>query len=97
MIRHTVLLTFVEGTDADVVDGIVASLSQLPERIPSIRSYVVATDLGLADGNATLAVHGEFDDVEGYVVYRDHPEHRAVIDTQIVPVLASRSAAQIEI
>ena len=97
MIRHTVLLTFVEGTDDDTITGIVDSLSRLPDLVPSIRAYIVRRDLSLAGDNADLVVHGDFDDIEGYVAYRDHPEHRAIIEQQILPDLATRAAVQIEL
>lgn len=96
MIRHTVLLTFAEGTDDATITGIVDSLSRLPDLVPTIRDYRIGRDLSLAADNAELVVQGDFDDVEGYVAYRDHPEHRAVIDAQIRPVLVARSAAQHE-
>ncbi len=38
-----------------------------------------------------------FDDVAGWRAYRDHPEHRRVIDEHIQPVLAERAALQFEI
>lgn len=97
MIRHTVLLEFHEGTDDAAVDAIVDALTQLPARISTIRTYRVARDLSLAPDTADLVIQGDFDDLDGYVTYRDHPEHRAIIETQILPVLAGRSAAQIEI
>ena len=92
MFRHVVLLTF-DGP-ADVAEGIAASLTSLPGLIPEIRSYQIGLDAGINPGNASLAVIADFDDQDGYLVYRDHPEHRRVIDEQITPVLTSRSAIQ---
>jgi hypothetical protein len=39
----------------------------------------------------------DFDDVDGYFVYRDHPDHVAVINESIRPILADRAALQHEI
>ena len=36
----------------------------------------------------------DFDDVDGYLVYRDHPDHQAVIRERIRPILADRAAVQ---
>jgi len=93
-LRHIVTLTFHEGTPADQVEAIAGALRELPEQIPELRAYSVGVDAGLAEGNAGLAVVADFDDVEGWQAYRDHPAHQAVITQQIVPVLASRSAVQ---
>ncbi len=96
MVRHVVLLTFVDGTSAEEVESIAAALRELPSQIPELRSYVVGRDLGLAEDNADLVVVADTDDVEGYVAYRDHPEHQRIIAERIRPVLAARTAAQHE-
>lgn len=96
MIRHVVLLDFLPGTPLEHVEGIATALRALPERIPPLRSYEVGIDLGLVAGNAKLAVLAAFDDLDGYQLYRDDPVHRRIIDDQILPHLASRSAAQFD-
>jgi hypothetical protein len=94
VLRHIVLLHL----DADRPDGsaeaIVEALRDLPGRIPELRGYEVFPDAGLDPSNAAVAVVATFDDESGYLAYRDHPDHRAVIDDLIRPVLASRSASQ---
>ncbi len=94
MFRHIVLLTVEPSAGDDAVTAITGSLRGLPALIPEIRSYVVGVDAGLNPGNASIAVVAGFDDEAGYIVYRDHPDHRKVIDEQITPVLASRTAIQ---
>jgi hypothetical protein len=89
-----VLLTVRGGTPAEEVEAIAASLRELPEQIPELRSYVVGVDAELSEGNATLGVVADFDSVEDWETYRDHPAHRAVITQQIVPVLVARTAMQ---
>ena len=93
-LRHIVTLTFRDGTTAREAEAIAAALRELPEQIPELRSYVVGVDAGLSEGNASLAVVADFDSVEDWQVYRDHPAHQAVITQQIVPVLEGRSAVQ---
>lgn len=90
-LRHIVLLTLDDACD---VDGLVAALGALPAAIPEIRSYEVALDAGLADGNAGLSVVATFDDEAGWATYRDHPSHVAVIAERIKPHLVGRSATQ---
>jgi hypothetical protein len=93
-LRHIVLLTVREGTPAEEVEAIAASLRELPEQIPELRSYVVGVDAGLSEGNATVGVVADFDSAADWETYRDHPGHRAVITQQIVPVLVARTAVQ---
>ncbi|HEY1739788.1 MAG TPA: Dabb family protein [Acidimicrobiia bacterium] len=95
--RHIVLLQWKEGTDAAAHDAVVEGLCALPEQIAELRNYVVGSDAGLNAANYDLAVVADFDDEAAYVVYRDHPVHRKVIDERIAPILAGRAAVQHEI
>ena len=38
----------------------------------------------------------DFDDVDGYLAYRDHPEHRAIVTEFIQPIVTERAAVQYE-
>lgn len=96
MFRHVSLLTFTDETTAKDVRAITEALQGLPTRIPALRDYRIGTDAGLADGNAHFAVVADFDDVAGYVAYRDDPEHQRILAELVRPRLASRSAAQYE-
>lgn len=97
MIRHVVLLEFDDSTPDGHLELVVERLRELPALVPTIRAYTVGRDLRLADANAHLAVSGDFDDVQGYIAYRDDPAHRAVIEELILPHLASRAAVQHEL
>ncbi len=81
----------------DAAESIVAGLSTLPGQITEIQRYSIGTDAGVNQGNADVSVVADFDDRDAYLVYRDHPVHRAVIDERITPVLESRSAIQYEL
>lgn len=94
MIHHCVLFTFRRGADPSAVDALVEALRELPSRISAIRSYEVGTDLGLRDGNASLGVVATFDDEEGWQTYVDHPDHLAVIDRHVPPIVEGRQAVQ---
>lgn len=94
MFRHIVLLTLrADTTDAQrqtLLDG----LATLPKAIPEISEYRFGTDLGLAEGNATIGIVADFTDQAAYEVYRDHPVHLSVIAERIKPVLLARTAVQ---
>ena len=97
MFRHVVLLRWVAEATAEQRSAVESGLGALPDRIPEIRSYEIGTDARVNDGNFDLVVVADFDDVDGYLVYRDHPDHVAVIDERIRPILADRAAIQHEI
>ncbi|MCG8588138.1 MAG: Dabb family protein [Proteobacteria bacterium] len=97
MIRHVVLLRFSPEADDQDVARLCRALSSLPASVPEIRRYRFGSDLGLADGNADFAIVADFDDADAWRRYADHPAHKAVITESIAPILADRSAAQIEI
>lgn len=94
-IRHVVTFGFRDGTTVEEIAAVTEGLEALPELIPEIRDYHVGPDLGLNDGNQQYAVVVDFETAEGYLAYRDHPAHLAVIAERIRPILASRAAAQI--
>ena len=94
MFRHVVLLRWMPEATADERFAVQTGLADLPARIPEIRNYEIGTDAGVNDGNFDLVVVADFDDVDGYLVYRDHPLHQAVIRERIQPILGDRAAIQ---
>ena len=92
--RHVVMMRWTpEATEAQK-SAVRAGLEELPSRIPEIRSYSLGTDAQVNEGNFDFVVVADFDDVDGYLVYRDHPDHQAVIQELIRPILAARAAVQ---
>ena len=75
---------------------VAAELSRLPSLLPVLRAYHMGADLGINEGNFEWAAVADFDDLEGYLTYRDHPEHRAIIAGFIRPIMAERAAIQYE-
>lgn len=97
MFRHIVLLTLKDDTTEAQRRQLLDGLATLPASIPTIRRYSYGVDAGINDGNSHIVAVGDFDDVEGYLVYRDHPAHRQVVERHILPVLASRAAVQYDL
>lgn len=97
MIRHVVMFTWADHVDADAIAATSAALDRLPALIPEIRDYRHGSDLGLADGNADYVVVGQFDTVDDYAVYRDHPDHQQMIRDHIAGNVVQRLAIQYEI
>ena len=75
---------------------VTTELARLPALVPSLRAYRFGADLGLNPGNFDFAVVADFDDADGYLAYRDHPEHRAIVAEFIRPIAGERAAVQYE-
>jgi len=95
--RHVVMVRWKPDVTAAQRGAVVDALRALPATVASIRSYVVGEDAAVNAGNHDLVIVADFDDVDGYLTYRDHAEHQRVIAELILPILADRSAVQHEI
>ena len=94
MIRHCVLLKFLPETSDQERERAIEGIRGLPEHIPEIAEYTMGFDADLRDGNFDLAVVGDFNSSEDYLVYASHPKHLEVISNHLAPFLADRSAVQ---
>ena len=94
MFRHVVMMRWTAAATSAERFAVQAALAELPDRIPEISNYVVGTDARVNEGNYDLVVVADFDDVDAYLVYRDHPDHQAVIRERIKPILSERAAVQ---
>ncbi|MBO0803690.1 MAG: Dabb family protein [Nocardiopsaceae bacterium] len=97
MIRHVVMFNWTPEATAEQVEQVVTELGKLPARIGAIKAYAFGPDAGFAQGNFDFAVTADFDDEAGYVSYRDHPDHREIVQRLIAPIMAERSAVQFEV
>jgi hypothetical protein len=95
-IRHAVLFRWKPDVTADHVEAAERALGELPNKVPSIRSYTFGRNLGINPGTFDYAVIAEFDDREGYLDYRDHPDHKAFIAAYTADFVADRAAIQME-
>ena len=95
MIRHVVMFRWKPETDEAVAE-LARALGRLPSIIPEIRAYHFGADAGLNSGNYDFVVSADFDAADGYLAYRDHPEHRNVAESLIVPNMTDRAAVQFE-
>ncbi len=94
MLHHVVTFTLKPDAPADQVERIAEAVNALAATLPEVKSMAVGRDLALREGNASFALAAQFDDVEGFKVYADHPEHIRVITELIGPFIESRSPAQ---
>ena len=94
MFRHVVAFRWKTGTTPEAIAAVTTALAELPALIPQLRGYHLGIDAGVNPGNHDFAVVADFESVDDYLVYRDHPRHRAIFETQIAPNLAERAAVQ---
>lgn len=94
MFRHVVMFRWADDVDTAHVGEIARRLDELPDAIEEISSYRHGADALVNDGNFDYVVVADFDSVDDYMVYRDHPVHLAVIADVIAGRVAERAAVQ---
>jgi hypothetical protein len=92
--RHVVLFQWREDATAEQKKTLEDRLNELPGVIPELRAYAIGGDAGVNAGNFDFAIVADFADRDAYLVYRDHPVHRKVIDECVTPIVAERRAVQ---
>ncbi|HEY3957736.1 MAG TPA: Dabb family protein [Streptosporangiaceae bacterium] len=97
MLRHMVLFTWTDDASDEQKRRVAAELGTLPGLIPQIRAYTFGADAGINEGSFDFGVVADFDDTASYLVYRDDPRHRAIIEQHIMPIVARRAAMQFEV
>jgi hypothetical protein len=96
MIRHVVMFRWTPEATPEQKQRMAEELARLPSLVPSVRVFRAGPDVGINQGNFDFVVTADFDDADGYVAYRDHPEHRKIVEEFIRPVTAQRAAVQFE-
>jgi hypothetical protein len=92
--RHTVLLRFKEGTSDEQIESVLQGLGTMPTRIDWIRRYEFGRDLGVMEGNPQVALVADFDSEEDWRSYQEHPDHQALVQGVIAPILESMTRVQ---
>lgn len=94
MFRHVVMFRWTPDATDEAKAAAAAGLAELPDEIDTLRRYHFGPDGGLADGNWDFVVVADFDDEAGYLTYRDHDTHQALIAESLRPIIADRAAVQ---
>lgn len=92
-LRHIALFRWSDDATPAKIAEIEQRLSQLPAAIPELEGYAFGSDLGISADTFDFAVVADVADEHAFAVYRDHPEHQAVLGI-IRPLLADRAAVQ---
>lgn len=94
---HVNLLTWKKGTTQAEIEALCEELTKMGSEIPEVRSLSFGPDLGVMDGNVDFAIVEDFDDVDAFRRYADHPAHGQMVNEYLRPILSSRYAIQLEI
>ena len=96
MFRHVVMVKFSDDMTEDDRAALRAGLGRLPEVIPGIRAYRFGDDVGINEGNFDFVVTADFDAADGYLAYRDHPDHQKLVAELLGPFVTKRAAVQFD-
>ena len=96
-VRHVVVFRFHTGTTPDEVEALRAELAAFGPSLDEVQTYDVGPDLGVNSASWDFAVSATFEDADGYITYRDHPEHQRIIRELVEPITVERAAAQFSI
>jgi hypothetical protein len=96
MFRHIVLFAWNQEATEEQKAEAAAQVASLPTLVPTIRAFASGADARVNADNYDFAVTADFDDVAGYLAYRDDPRHREIVARYISPIRAERAAIQYE-
>jgi len=91
-----VVFRWTDEASAEQKQRVKDALSTLPSLVPTLRSLELGPDIGVNEGSFDFAVTASFDDLDGYLAYRDNADHRAMIRDLTTPITAQRAAVQFE-
>lgn len=99
MFRHIVFWRFAveaEGcTKQQNMDIVKEGLLSLYGKVPTLRGAQVGQDILHTPASSDMCLICDFDDLDGFTVYRDHPEHVKVLD-YIKKVVTERKVIDFE-
>jgi Stress responsive A/B Barrel Domain len=97
MLRHVVLFVWNDDATDAQKQALADELPKMPAAIEVIRRYEFGADQGINPGNCDFAVVADFDDRAGYLAYRDHPAHGALLENFVNPIVARRASVQYQL
>ena len=83
MLKHIVFWRFADSacglTKQENMDIVKEGLLALMGKVASLRSEEVGQDVLHSDASYDMCLICTFDDMPGFIEYRDHPEHQKVL------------------
>ena len=94
MIRHVAMFTWAETATDEQIREFAAQLDSMPAAIPVVRRFEHGDDLQLGPGTADYVLVADFDTVEDYRAYADHPYQQKFVEDHSRPIVAIVSRVQ---
>lgn len=91
------MLTFTDEATIDQKQALYEGLAEMPRVMEFIRRYEFGADLGLREGNPSMALVADFDSEEDWREYSTHPAHLDLVNKLLRPITASSSRVQYEV
>lgn len=96
MIRHIFVGTANEGVGAEQLEELLSAWRALPEKIPEIRRMTAGRNISPRDQRYTVALVADFDNMQDWERYMDHPAHVAIGQQLTAKLIRSDSRAAVE-
>jgi hypothetical protein len=80
MFKHVVMWQLKNRNDLTARQEMIRRLKLLETEIPQLRRLEIGLDMLQLPASADILLITEFDSQQDYLVYRDHPGHRAVVN-----------------
>lgn len=96
-VRHIALFRWKGDANVDVA-ACIQELRDIVAEVPGATALAAGEGLGLSGPTGfDFGLTADFDDVDAYQQYREHPRHQRLLQTVLVPAAETISAVQIEI
>jgi hypothetical protein len=93
MFRHVMSIWWTDESSAETRAHAVAQIRGLPDIVPEIRSLELGEDLGMRPDNPHIVFIVDFDDEDGFLAYRENPDHVA-LGVWMRPIVARNNGVQ---
>lgn len=97
MIRHIALFQFSEDVTHEDIIELDAALARIPALVSTVKSFDCGADVGITDGAWDYGVVAEFDSAADYSAYATHPDHVAIVERVVKPMITDAARIQFEI
>lgn len=94
MFRHVVMFKWNDDVNQAHIDAFSEALTAVAASVPEVGDFRHGPDLQISEGNYDYVIVGEYASADDYAVYRDHPDHKALIERWLAGSISARAAVQ---
>ena len=91
------MITFTDDASEEQKLALYDGLAKMPVLMDFIRRYEFGPDLGLGQGNPSMALVADFDSEEDWRKYSAHPDHLELIGNLVKPIVAASTRVQYQV